>query len=60
MTVHELFSRGGIRGIGVDAIAGAAGVSKASIYTTFESKDDLIAAYIAEHDRQFWTWWDRL
>ncbi|XVS66896.1 TetR/AcrR family transcriptional regulator [Actinosynnema sp. CA-299493] len=39
----ELFYREGV-GVGVDALCKAAGVSKRSMYSLFDSKDELIAA----------------
>ena len=58
-TASELFYREGIRAIGVDTVVERSGVSKTSLYRLFESKDALIAAFAAEQDRLFWTWWDR-
>jgi AcrR family transcriptional regulator len=40
----ELFQKHGIRAIGVDAIAEAAGTNKMMLYRQFGSKDDLIVA----------------
>lgn len=45
-----LFYSQSIRGVGVDAIAEAAGVTKRTLYYHFASKDDLIAAYLEERD----------
>jgi AcrR family transcriptional regulator len=59
-TASELFYREGIRAIGVDTVVERSGVSKTSLYRLFESKDALIAAFAAERDRSFWTWWDHL
>jgi AcrR family transcriptional regulator len=59
-TARELFYREGIRAIGVDTVVERSGVSKTSLYRLFESKDALIAAVVAEQDRLFWTWWDRI
>jgi AcrR family transcriptional regulator len=42
-TATGLFRRHGIRGIGVDAIAEAAGTNKMTLYRHFGSKDELIA-----------------
>ena len=42
----DLFYAKGIRAVGVDAIASAAGVTKRTLYLHFDSKDDLIAAYL--------------
>jgi AcrR family transcriptional regulator len=43
---RDLFHRNGIRGVGVDAIAEAAGTNKMTLYRHFDSKDDLIVAYL--------------
>jgi AcrR family transcriptional regulator len=59
-TASELFYREGIRAIGVDTVVERSGVSKTSLYRLFESKDALIAAFAAERDRSFWTWWDHI
>jgi AcrR family transcriptional regulator len=59
-TASELFYRKGIRAVGIDTLIAESGVSKASLYRTFESKDELIAAFVAERDRLFWIWWDKI
>jgi AcrR family transcriptional regulator len=43
---RDLFHRNGIRGVGVDTIAEAAGTNKMTLYRHFDSKDDLIVAYL--------------
>ncbi len=43
---HDLFHRHGIRGVGVEAIAEAAGTNKMTLYRHFGSKDDLILEYL--------------
>jgi AcrR family transcriptional regulator len=55
----ELFYREGIRSVGIDQIIAAADVAKMSLYRSFASKDELIAAYLRERDRLYWQWWDR-
>jgi len=42
----DLFRRIGIRGVGVEAIAEAAGTNKMTLYRHFESKDTLIAEWV--------------
>jgi len=54
----ELFYQEGIRAIGIDTVVARSGVSKSSLYRTFASKDDLIAAFAEEQNRRFWQWWD--
>lgn len=43
---QDLFHRHGIRGVGVEAIAEAAGTNKMTLYRHFGSKDDLIIEYL--------------
>src|SRR5262249_19223313 len=43
---RDLFYRHGIRAVGVDAIAEAAGTNKMTLYRHFESKDELVAEYL--------------
>ena len=47
----KLFYARGIRAIGVDTIAAAAGVSKRTLYNHYASKDALIAAYLTARFR---------
>jgi AcrR family transcriptional regulator len=48
---RELFYRNGIRAVGVDAIAEAAGTNKMTLYRHFASKDELVADYLRESAR---------
>jgi AcrR family transcriptional regulator len=50
----ELFYSEGVHVVGIDRIVERAGVAKASLYSTFGSKDELVRAYLEEHfhDRQ--------
>ncbi len=43
-TARELFYQRGIRAVGVDEIVCQAGVTKPSLYRSFDSKDELVAA----------------
>ena len=45
---RDLFQRHGFRGVGVDAIAEAAGTNKMTLYRHFSSKDELIVACLRE------------
>jgi AcrR family transcriptional regulator len=47
----RLFYAQGIRAVGVDAVAAAAGVSKRTLYHHYASKDALIAAYLTARFR---------
>jgi AcrR family transcriptional regulator len=56
-TARELFRRHGIRGIGVDTIAEAAGTNKMTLYRHFGSKDDLVCAClqsVAHESARMW------
>ena len=44
----ELFYRHGVRAVGVDAIAEAAGTNKMTLYRHFPSKDELVAEYLRQ------------
>src|SRR5438874_11625053 len=54
----DLFYRLGIRAVGVEAIAEAAGTNKMTLYRHFDSKDALVAEYLrclATEAGGFWT-----
>jgi AcrR family transcriptional regulator len=51
---YDLFSRRGIRDVGVDEVIENAGVAKATLYRHFPSKDDLVLAFL-ERREQLWT-----
>ncbi|PZQ61584.1 MAG: TetR family transcriptional regulator [Phenylobacterium zucineum] len=57
-TAGELFYREGTRAIGVDEIVTRAGTTKPSLYRAFESKDHLIAAYLAGEGEGFWRYFN--
>src|SRR6202451_4054611 len=57
-TPCELFYKHGIRAVGVDAIANEAGTNKMSFYRSFPSKDELVAEYLREQEREYFDWWD--
>src|SRR5437763_14210122 len=48
---RKLFYRDGIRAVGVDAIAEAAGTNKMTLYRHFSSKDALVADYLRKSAR---------
>ena len=49
----ELFYARGIRAVGVDTIAEAAGTTKKTLYDRFGSKDRLVAAYLEARDARW-------
>jgi AcrR family transcriptional regulator len=53
-TAYELFSRRGVRDVGVDEVIERAGVAKATLYRHFPSKADLVLAFL-ERREQRWT-----
>jgi AcrR family transcriptional regulator len=55
----ELFYRHGIRAIGVEAIAEAAGTNKMTLYRHFASKDELVAECLRQVAREGFERWPR-
>jgi AcrR family transcriptional regulator len=53
-TAYELFSRRGIRAVGVEEVISRAAVAKATLYRHFPSKDDLVLAFLQERELR-WT-----
>jgi AcrR family transcriptional regulator len=51
---YDLFSRRGIRDVGIDELIEAAGIAKATLYRHFTSKDDLVEGFLQERERR-WT-----
>ena len=51
---YELFSREGVRSVGVDAVIARAGTAKMTLYRNFPSKDDLILEFLRRRE-QLWT-----
>jgi AcrR family transcriptional regulator len=48
---NELFYREGVHTVGIDRVIERAGVAKATLYSTFGSKEELVAAYLeSRHD----------
>jgi AcrR family transcriptional regulator len=56
----DLFYRKGIKAVGVDAIAEEAHTTKMSLYRHFASKDELVAAWLREHNEKFWESWEEI
>jgi AcrR family transcriptional regulator len=53
-TAYDLFSRHGIRAVGVDRIIATSGVAKMSLYRHFHSKEALVLAFLQEREKR-WT-----
>jgi AcrR family transcriptional regulator len=58
-TAYELFSRHGIRAVGVDRIVAESGVAKMSLYRHFPSKDELVLTFLRERERRWTNDWLR-
>jgi AcrR family transcriptional regulator len=57
---RELFYRQGIRAVGVEAVAEAAGTNKMTLYRHFPSKDELVAECLRDFAREAEGAWDEL
>jgi AcrR family transcriptional regulator len=56
---YPLFSKSGIRAVGVDKIVETAGVAKMTLYRNFPSKDDLALAFLTMREERWtraWLW----
>ena len=51
---YELFSRRGVRAVGINELIERSGVAKATFYRHFPSKDDVVLAFLERRD-QVWT-----
>ena len=51
---YDLFSRDGVRMVGVDAVIARAGTAKMTLYRNFPSKDELILEFLRRRE-QLWT-----
>jgi AcrR family transcriptional regulator len=54
-----LFSRHGVRAVGVDRIVAESGVAKMSLYRHFRSKDELVLTFLQERERRWTNEWLR-
>ena len=59
-TAARLFYANGVRAVGVEWIAAESGVAKTSLYRHFQTKDDLVAAFLEREDREFWQQWEEM
>ena len=53
---RELFYAEGIQSVGVDRVIERAGVAKASLYSTFGSKEELVCAYLDQRHHEVLSW----
>jgi AcrR family transcriptional regulator len=59
-TACRLFYVHSVRAVGIEWIVTESGVAKTSLYRHFESKDDLVAAFLEREDREFWQQWQEV
>jgi AcrR family transcriptional regulator len=55
----DLFYREGIHSVSIDKIVEKSGVSKATLYRHFPTKDDLVVTYLKEHEHHIWQHFDK-
>ena len=60
LAAKDLFHRHGIRGVGVETIAEAAGTNKMTLYRHFDSKDELVAEYLRQEAGKADAYWATL
>jgi AcrR family transcriptional regulator len=53
-SAYELFSRNGLRAVGIDEVIEHASVAKATLYRHFSSKDELVLAFLRRREER-WT-----
>ena len=56
-SAYELFSRRGVRGVGVDEVIRRSGVAKATLYRHFPSKDNLVLAFLERRESRWSREW---
>ncbi len=56
-TAYELFARRGIQAVGVDEVIRRAGIAKATLYSHFPSKDDLVVAFLELREHRWTPGW---
>ena len=56
-TAYELFSRNGIRAVGVDRVISESGVAKMTLYRHFRSKDDLVIEFLQLREERWTRLW---
>ena len=56
-TAYELFSRHGIRAVGVDRVIAESGVAKMTLYRHFPSKDALVLEFLRMREQRWTVGW---
>lgn len=57
-TAARLFYANGVRAVGIEWIVADSGVAKTTLYRHYQTKDDLVAAFLEREDREFWGQWE--
>lgn len=57
-TAHDLFYGEGVRATGIDRVIADAGVTKATFYRHFPSKNDLVEAFLHYRHERWMAWFD--
>jgi AcrR family transcriptional regulator len=57
MTAYDLFARRGVRDVGINELVDRAGITKATLYRHFPSKDDLVVAFLELRERRWTRGW---
>ena len=58
-TAYRLFSRSGIRGVGVDTICAESGVAKMTLYRHYPAKEDLALSFLRQRTQLFSRPWQQ-
>ena len=56
-TAYDLFARRGVRDVGINELVDRAGITKATLYRHFPSKDDLVVAFLELRERRWTRGW---
>ena len=54
---YDLFSQHGIRAVGIDSIIERSGVARMTLYRHFQSKDELVLAFLEDRERRWTVTW---
>ncbi len=58
LTAHDLFYRDGVRATGIDRVIAESGVTKATFYRHFPSKNDLVRAFLEYRHLRWMAWFE--
>jgi AcrR family transcriptional regulator len=56
-SAYLLFTQRGIRAVGINEVIARAGVTKATLYNHFASKDELVVAFLGLREQRWWRDW---